>query len=86
MMTDVRLLNWEEGGYTIHDRPNPRGEIIVGGGNVAKGYYKQPEKTAEDFFTDDEGRRWFRTGDIGEIFPTGVHKIIGNLSHIQFYF
>ncbi|CAD6209171.1 GSCOCG00003763001-RA-CDS [Cotesia congregata] len=72
---DVRLENWEEGSYRVTDTPNPRGEIIIGGDNVSQGYYKIPEKTKEDFFEKD-GKRWFRTGDIGEIYPDGCLKII----------
>ena len=26
-----------------------------------------PEKTEEEFFDDDTGRRWFKTGDIGQV-------------------
>lgn len=26
-----RLLDWPEGGYSVHDKPNPRGEIVIGG-------------------------------------------------------
>ena len=26
-----------------------------------------PEKTDEDYFTDRAGRRWFRSGDIGQV-------------------
>ncbi len=48
----------------------------MGGGNVALGYYRMPDKTREDFFADAEGRRWFRTGDIGEIYEDGTLKII----------
>ena len=47
------------------------GEICLGGGNIALGYFKLPDKTAEDFFTDSTGTRWFRTGDVGEIFSDG---------------
>ena len=90
----MKLVNWEEGNYRVTDSPNPRGEVYIGGGNIAAGYYndnynynykynyndndndndydydydnyndtslhryyKQPEKTAEEFFTDRSGRR-----------------------------
>ena len=42
-------------------------QVYIGGRNVAKEYYKMPEKTAEEFFDDDTGRRWFKTGDIGQV-------------------
>ena len=71
----VKLVNWEEGKYLITDNPNPRGEIHVGGNNVALGYYKNQAKTEEEFY-DDEGTRWFRTGDIGEFEKDGILKII----------
>jgi long-chain acyl-CoA synthetase len=52
------------------------GEIVVGGGNVASEYFRLPDKTKEDFFKDANGVRWFRTGDIGEMGPNGMLKII----------
>ena len=58
------------------DKPLPRGEIIIGGGNVASCYYKLPGKTEEEFYEDSEGRRWFRTGDIGQFDKCGTLKII----------
>jgi len=72
----IRLMNWEEGGYRVTDMPRPRGEIILGGGNIATGYYKMPEKTKEDFFTDEAGIRWFRTGDIGRFEEDGKLTIV----------
>lgn len=44
---------------------SPQGEILIAGPSVFLGYYKDPEKTAEALAVDDEGRRWFQTGDGG---------------------
>jgi long-chain acyl-CoA synthetase len=72
---ELRLVDWVEGGYRITDKPNPRGEVYLGGDNVTLGYYKMPEKTLEDFCVID-GVRYFATGDIGEMLPNGNLKII----------
>ena len=77
MDVKMKLVDWVEGNYLITDTPNPRGEIHVGGNNVALGYYKNKPKTEEDFY-DDEGLRWFRTGDIGEFDQDGVIRY-GNI-------
>jgi len=47
------------------------GEILVKGGNVFKGYFKDEQTTKESF---DEGG-WFYTGDIGELDDEGFLKI-----------
>nr|XP_037275661.1 long-chain-fatty-acid--CoA ligase 3-like [Rhipicephalus microplus] len=73
--TYVRLVDWPEGAYHVFDKPNPRGEVVVGGPCVARGYFKKPELTRE-VFTYEAGVHWFYTGDIGEIFPDGTLKII----------
>lgn len=72
----VRLVDWEEGNYKVTDKPWPRGEIYIGGGNVAEGYYNNMEKTEEEFFTDEDDRRWFKTGDVGQVEGDGTLRII----------
>ncbi|XP_029463477.1 long-chain-fatty-acid--CoA ligase 4 isoform X1 [Rhinatrema bivittatum] len=73
---EVKLRDWQEGGYTTLDQPHPRGEIIIGGPNVSMGYFKDENKTREDFSVDENGQRWFCTGDIGELHPDGCLQII----------
>ncbi|NXA95096.1 ACSL4 ligase, partial [Melanocharis versteri] len=73
---EIKLRDWQEGGYTNKDKPNPRGEIIIGGPNVSMGYFKNEEKTTEEFSIDENGQRWFCTGDIGEFHPDGCLQII----------
>jgi len=58
------------------DRPlgtDEVGGIQVRGPNVMKGYWRLPEKTAEEFTADG----WFRTGDIGRIDDRGYVFIVG---------
>ena len=49
------------------------GQIEVKGPNVFKGYWRMPEKTAEEFTSD----LWFRTGDVGRVDANGRVTIVG---------
>jgi malonyl-CoA/methylmalonyl-CoA synthetase len=53
------------------------GSIEVRGPNVFSGYWRMPEKTAEEFSTDGTGQRWFKTGDVGQVDASGVVTIVG---------
>ncbi|XP_021766364.1 long chain acyl-CoA synthetase 8-like isoform X2 [Chenopodium quinoa] len=72
----IKLVSWEEGGYTTSDKPMPRGEIVIGGQSVTVGYFKNEDKTKEVYKVDESGMRWFYTGDIGRFHPDGCLEII----------
>ncbi|CAN8014108.1 unnamed protein product [Ixodes persulcatus] len=71
----IRLVDWDEGNYSIIDEPNPRGEIVVGGDCVTPGYFKNEALTRE-CYREECGIRWFYTGDIGEVYPDGTISVI----------
>lgn len=55
------------------------GELQVRGKNLFRCYYNKPEITAESFYTDAAGNRWFKTGDMVSI-ENGYYKIAGRMS------
>ncbi|KAJ9171696.1 hypothetical protein P3X46_015023 [Hevea brasiliensis] len=70
LYNELRLEEVPELGYNPLGNPSC-GEICVRGKTLFSGYYKNPELTRESI---KDG--WFHTGDIGEILPNGVLKII----------
>ena len=52
------------------------GEICLSGSQVTEGYWNAPEITAERFF-DAEGRRWYRTGDLGRYVAGEGYSYLG---------
>ncbi|KAJ8748643.1 hypothetical protein K2173_008088 [Erythroxylum novogranatense] len=67
---EVRLEEVPEMGYNPLGNP-PCGEICIRGKTLFSGYYKNPELTRESVIDG-----WFHTGDIGQVLPNGVFKII----------
>lgn len=74
---EIRLIDWEEGQYKTSDKPNPRGEVLIGGKVVAKEYIGDEAAKENVNFKEIDGTRYFCTGDIGEVFPDGTLKIVG---------
>jgi long-chain acyl-CoA synthetase len=54
------------------------GEVLIRGGMVFSGYYRNPEATAEAFTPDG----WFRSGDLGIIDKDGHLHIVGRAKDV----
>jgi len=70
--------------YIVDDglRPLPdnvRGEIVIGGRGVGRGYLNQPQLTRARFIDDapEIGERVYRTGDLGMRLPDGNFRYLG---------
>jgi malonyl-CoA/methylmalonyl-CoA synthetase len=67
---EVRIVH-SETGETLAD--GEIGDVQLRGPNVFKGYWRQPEKTAESFSADG----WFKTGDLGYLEADGYLSLCG---------
>jgi fatty-acyl-CoA synthase len=76
--TDARVVDPQ----TLQEMPvGETGEIIVHGPEVFQGYWKQPAATAAAFVEFD-GRRFFRTGDMGRMDEDGYFFMTDRLKRM----
>jgi fatty-acyl-CoA synthase len=61
--------------------PGEQGEIIIHGPMVFAGYWKQPEATAAAFIEFD-GKRFFRSGDLGHVDADGYFFLTDRLKRM----
>jgi malonyl-CoA/methylmalonyl-CoA synthetase len=69
---DIRIVN-DQG------EDASQGELWVAGPSVFQGYFEKPEANASAF-VDQEGKRYFRTGDTVERSPDGYVRVLGRTS------
>ncbi|WP_339105046.1 long-chain fatty acid--CoA ligase [Haloterrigena salinisoli] len=62
--------------------PGDVGELLVAGPSVTEGYWDKPGATQGAFTEDDDGKRWFRTGDIVHRRPDGYLEFRDRLKQI----
>jgi acyl-CoA synthetase (AMP-forming)/AMP-acid ligase II len=73
--TDVRISIMDANGQ--HLPAGERGEVVIQGPNVIRGYENNPEANATSF-TDG----WFRTGDQGFLDDNGYLTLVGRLKEL----
>ena len=76
MMDSVRVVNAETGQDVPQDGESI-GEVVLSGNQVMKGYYKNPEATAEAFKSG-----YFHSGDLAVVYPDGYLEIKDRLKDI----
>ncbi|MGE7955558.1 amino acid adenylation domain-containing protein [Pseudomonas sp. NPDC089530] len=54
------------------------GQLLIGGGSLARGYRNDPRLTAQRFRSDDRGR-WYHTGDRGRFWSDGTLEFLGRI-------
>ena len=57
------------------------GELCLSGEQVTLGYWNNPSKTAEAFGTTEDGKKYYRTGDLCKIDQAGNFLYLGRIDN-----
>jgi amino acid adenylation domain-containing protein len=68
--------------HVLNERMEPcpvwvAGQLYIGGEGLARGYWRDEEKTASSFIEVEGGERLYRTGDMGRYMPGGEIEFLG---------
>lgn len=78
MSTDARVIDPD----TLQEMPvGEQGEIIIHGPEVFQGYWKRPDATAQAFI-EFEGKKFFRSGDLGRMDEDGYFFLTDRLKRM----
>ncbi|WP_308798631.1 AMP-binding enzyme [Agromyces silvae] len=66
----------------VEARIGEDGIVELGGPTLADGYLGDPARTARAFRHDADGRRWYRTDDLGELAADGALRIRGRADDV----
>jgi amino acid adenylation domain-containing protein len=69
------------GGPRSEHESRQAGEIVIESPHVALGYWRRPDLNAQAFGTTADGRRSYRTGDIGFLDSDGQIVVRGRVDH-----
>jgi len=75
--TLVRIVDPED--VSVVRAANEPGELVCSGPGVLKGYWRNAAATAEVLFNDQDGRQWFRSGDMAAIDESGHVRLVGRI-------
>lgn len=79
--TRVRVV--APGGTTAALPDGEVGEFLVSGPGVCRGYWRNAQATADAFLIDDDGTRWYRSGDLARYDPEfDAYRIVGRIKEL----
>ncbi|MFX0137212.1 MAG: AMP-binding protein [Candidatus Hodarchaeota archaeon] len=73
--TDAKIVDPPD--YITELKQGERGELLIRGPQVMKGYWKNPEATQRTLVEDENGNIWLRTGDVATMNENGFFFIVG---------